>query len=462
MSEFDFDKEFADHIRKERLFEPTDAEWDKVAAELDASEAQKRRRRRIFLWAVPLAASAAFAFLGIALLRAYTRVGAMQVEITRLKIQVADKSSITLTDTSVRHFSVIQYDTVYRRTVVVQNPMTWGVGQGEYRNDIDLTDKPELQKSNIRSTVSFLDEKKNIETRIREGANTEPSPHVSTADSLGAIKNDQSGITLGSEPAMAKIKYPDTDSTARDNDLTSIKPLPSIQLQGLQNKEKYRLPDMGLLLIPAPTESRHDKLIRRFRPHDVTAGITGGMVFPQTQSAKPLDTYSAGLTGELAFGRHIRLRGSAEYVPTQFRVTPAGQIELNIPLLTPPTPNDVLNYVQIKQPLWDFSLGLRYAFVPEKRLRPFISAAWVGEKTLEQTLQYEFKNQVTEEEIFIRVPRAESRFNANGLRLGLGVEWALTNRLSFQLEGTYQRQSSTAAPLLAERWGVKAGVAYSL
>lgn len=462
MSEFDFDKEFADHIRKERLFEPADAEWDKVAAELDALEARKRRRRRIFLWAVPLAASAAFAFLGVALLRAYTRVGAMQIEITRLKSQVAEKDEITLTDTIVRHFSVIRYDTLYRRTVVIQNPMSRTSDQGTYQNDIGLTDKPESQKSNIRSTVSFPDENKNIETRIQEGANTEPSTHVSTADSLGAIKNDRSGITLGSEIATAKIKYPDTESIARDNGLTSIELLSSIQLQDLRNKEKYRLPDMGLLLIPAPAESRHDKLIRRFRPYDVTAGITGGMVFPQTRSAKPLDTYSAGLTGELAFGRHCRLRGSAEYVPTQFRVTPAGQIDLNIPLLTPPTPNDVLTYVQIKQPLWDFLLGLRYGFVPEKRLRPFMSAAWVGEKTLEQALQYEFKNQVTEEEVFIRVPRAESRFNANGLRLGLGVEWALANRLSFQLEGTYQRQFSTAAPLLAERWGIKAGVAYSL
>lgn len=458
MSEFDFDKEFAGDLGKERLFQPTDTGWDKVAAALYTLETRKRRRRGILLWVVPLAASAAFAFLGIALLRAHTRVGAMQIEIAQLKSQVTEKDNVALADTIVRHFSVIQYDTVYRSMVVMSRPGD----PGAYRNAISMADNPVLPTSEIRPAGSFQDEKNKIDIQTTQGFDSESQLQIPAAGSMGAMQTDLSDIPFGAGTSTVKTMYPGTDSVAGGNDFASIQPLPSIQPENLQNKEKFRLPDMGLLLIPAPSESRHDKLIRRFRPHDAAIGILGGFAFPRTQSAKPLNTYLAGISGELAFGRHIRIHSSAEYIPTQFRVTPAGQADLNIPPVTPPTPNDVLSYVQIQQPLWDFSLGLRYVFIPEKRLHPFTSVAWVGEKTLEQTLQYEFKNQVTEEEIFIRVPRAESRFNAKGLRLGLGAEWALANRLSFRFEGTYQRQFSTAAPLLAECWGIKAGVAYSL
>lgn len=452
MSEFDFDKEFADDLRKERLFEPTNTGWNKVAADLDALESRRRRRRRFALWAWPIAASAAFVFFGLALLHAYNQVGMMQDEIARLKAGATEKSNIVLTDTTIRHLAVIRYDTIYRTVVM-------------YRAVPDRSDQRNTQPAVPQSTaaitvgVALQGDTIHQENSMPKRQGADSKIRYAGADSIRINQAEQAGITA--QPDAAMLHNPPAISD-KQSDMAVLPSLLPEQIDNPSARADYHLPDMGLLLIPAPAERRRDKIIRRFRPHNAMVGVMAGIVFQQTQRAAPVNTYLAGVSGELAFGQHIRLRGSAAYLPTSFRVTPSGQAELDIPVVAPPTPNDQLHHIRIEQPLWDFSLGLQYVFVPGKRLRPYVSVAWVGEKIQKQKLQYEFTNQITEEEVYIRAPRAGSRFYSKELQVGLGADWAFAKRLSFRLEGMYQRQFSTDAPLLPDRWGITGGVVYAL
>ncbi len=201
-------------------------------------------------------------------------------------------------------------------------------------------------------------------------------------------------------------------------------------------------------------------MIRRLRPQNAMVSITGGMLFSQTRGVEYHNNYSLGLMGQLAFGRHLRLLAGAEHSSANFRAHGSGLPDFRVPPPTPPTPNDDLKVVELRQPIWDFLFGLRYVFTPEKRLHPYVSAGWLGQFVQEQTLRYEFLNGLTEAETYVIVPRNNDYFNANGLQLGIGLEWAFTKRLSLGLEGLYRRQASTLVPLLVERWGLKTGLGY--
>ncbi|HRI59397.1 MAG TPA: hypothetical protein PK228_06730 [Saprospiraceae bacterium] len=77
MSDFDFDKSFADDLRKGVLIEFVEADWENLAARLDIVERGKHRRRRFVLLAFPVAASAALLLMGLGLWQMAERVEAL-------------------------------------------------------------------------------------------------------------------------------------------------------------------------------------------------------------------------------------------------------------------------------------------------------------------------------------------------------------------------------------------------
>ncbi|MDX2281560.1 MAG: hypothetical protein NW218_18375 [Saprospiraceae bacterium] len=477
MSDFDFLKEFAKNLDRERLHEPADADWEKLAASLDAQAQAKRRRHLMFAWALPLAASVAFILLGTLLWQTSSQADKMQAEIVRLQKELGMKNGVNLADTTVHHVVKIQFDTIYR-TVVFQTSLAYSKQSNFHPNNFGQGADSIFQKDQNRqlvninqkgteSNITFQNESKDTSQSAKPGVETilqkingiVTSRPIDAVDSFSNIRTTPADLTKIQERSITPDQSPFEDRVPQKMDLSM---LPFNDILPPKSLRKRSLPsgfDM-VVMVPAPAPPRVP-LIRRLRPHDTGIGFTGGMVFPQTKDATPRNSYTLGLSGQMAFGNHLRLLAGAEHGWTNFKVNSSVLDNSNIPPPpTPPTPNDELDYVQVDQPLWDFSMGLRYIFAPEKRLRPFIGAAWMGEQTQEQTLRYNFKNQVTKEETITLVPRNDARFNANGLQIGMGAEWTFTKRLSLGLEGMYQRQYGASVPLLAERWGMKAGVSY--
>lgn len=451
MSDFDFLKEFGKDLDRERLLEYVEADWEKLAASLYAQERDKRRRRRMFALAFPLAASAIFILLGTLLWQTRSRADRMQAEIVRLQTELSSKNEL---DTTVQHIALIQYDTIYR-TLVVQLHSGYSLESdfnpnNNHADSIAKKIQNQFVAKNKPQGVGTNNPLQNKSNEVKSLAQvTETGGEVIQKKSNEFLTDG--GINL--PDSVANIPESPTDSVKTEAGAT-VSDQPHIEDSSTQKSNIT-------VMIPAPHNLRVP-LLRRLRPHDAMIGFTSGMLFPQTKDAIPRNSYTLGLNGQIAFGRHLRLLAWAEHGWTTFKVNGSTLDNSNIPPPpTPPTPDDVFDYVQVEQPLWDFSLGLRYVFLPGKPLHPFIGAAWVGEQTQEQKLKYEYRNQVTEEEIYTLVPRDDSRFNPNGLQISLGAEWLFTKSLSLVLEGIYQRQYGTSVPLLKERWGLKTGLAYS-
>ncbi len=474
MSDNDFLKEFGKNLGREQRYEASGSDWEKLASSLGAQDRRRRRRRQILAWAFPLVASSAFVLLGAMLWQTRSQSDAMQIEIARLRAVVAVQKSTSTTDTTVRHISVIQYDTIYR-TVVLRTHLPSVAASGFGSKNITPIASSVLQKT--KNQYFEIDKQEAISSdsphprsppaapvaTLPAGSDqATPLPHTEVIPPEAAVKNasDHLSRTPTGQVDEAKIQIANAvpDGSPRSPGLYTLpqKVLPA--LQSHVKRHLYRPSDLTVVLPEAAP--RPVPMIRRLRPHSAMVGITSGLLFPRTAGVEYRNNYTIGLAGQIALGRHLRLLVGAEYGSANFKVRGSASDNFKIPPVATPNPNDVLNYVELQQPLWDFSLGLRYVFMPEKRLHPFIGASWAMEQTQEERRRYKFVNALTEEPTYVLVQRNGTRFNANGLQIGTGLEWVFAKRLSFRLEGIYQWQRATSVPLLPERWGLRAGLGY--
>jgi hypothetical protein len=479
MNDFDFLKQFAQNLDREELHEPTESDWEKLAGALSAHERGKRRRRLILAWAFPMAASTLFIILGSMLMQSRFRVDRMQTEIVRLQTEISMGKNISLTDTFVQHLSVVHYDTIYR-TVLLQNFITQAsdliyhpansiggmnpIGQNMQNRDVTLNQQQKTENNPLVQNITRAIDTGTTFTAIDRYISI---PQANTVQSAAMVKNGESNAQDRYAGQADSIKNQiGVNDSGSEGSIKWMNSLPALSNKSIvlpKSQLTKRLPDGFEMTVglPAPAPPRVP-MIRRLKPHNLMAGVNAGMLFPQTQDAEPSNSYIYGVDGQMAFGRNIRMIAGFNYGWSNFKVGSSALDNSGIPPLTPPTPNDILDFVLVKQPLRDFSIGINYVLFPDKRLRPYISVSWVAEQTLEQTLKYEFKNQMTEEETYVLVPsNNNTHFNLNGLKTGAGLEWAFAKQFSLGLEGFYQLQNASALPLLSERWGLRTGLAYS-
>lgn len=203
-------------------------------------------------------------------------------------------------------------------------------------------------------------------------------------------------------------------------------------------------------------------MIYRFRPHHAALGLSAGTVWPQVNGAQSYPGFTGGLAGQVALGQHIRLTGELRWSRVWFKIENDDQNAPDIPALTPPTPDDVLQFVQVWQPSFDYALGLRYQLRPERKIQPYLALSWTGSNTLEQALQYEFHNATTEAETRVELPYTEQNVFRSRWQVGLGTEWRLSKRLATGGEAFWQNPIGQGGFLEGPRLGLTAHIFYFL
>ncbi|MEZ4927459.1 MAG: hypothetical protein R3A50_14365 [Saprospiraceae bacterium] len=476
MNDLDFLKEFGKNLDRERPHEPSDAQWANVKAALDKESERNRCNRLIFIWAIPTAATVLLAVLSGFLWKSMERAGNMQAEIERLEKVLETKNDVTFSDSSTRHLVVIQYDTIYR-TVVLQTTQnqykTQGINTSEFAHNADiLPDKSqELQTQNISSDIAGNKAPVQQKSDNTSLTNKVENSIIQIADTLNNTSepitisqiDDSQEIEPGSNMLQTKLNASSStsgfDAIEEKNVLAELPPKNITTPKSHYKRFKPTAFEMAMDL-KAPINAQ-DQVKHRFSPKDAMVSITSGLLFPQTKEAIPRNSYSLGINGQFTLGRNFRIVAGAEHGSTSFTAKSSALDNSNIPQPpSPPTPDDVFDHVQVDQPLWDFTLGMRYIFSPHKQFLPFIGASWLAEQPQEQILRYNFKNQQTDEETIILVPHNDAPFNANGFQIGMGAEWQFGKQLNLGLEAQYQRLFKNSEPLLAERIGLKASLGY--
>lgn len=428
MNDFDFDRFFADDLRKGVPLAFVEADWENMAARLDAMERNKRRRR-FLLMAFPVAASAALLLMAWGLWQMSGQVKSLQHELAQ--IRSASPNTLGQADTSTHRVSVIRYDTIYR-TLVIQGGH-WVAGQ--------MPDSGRFENLKPASTIPYTN-------KLAGATSPTSTPHDSLTRTSNLVWNADS-------------------LNEQEKNLALLIPLDALSLLPISTPSITRsLPDhldtLALPAVHAPSKRPLAAFMNRLRPHEIALGASGGVVWPQVRGAQSSPGFTGGLAGQVAFGRHIRLTGEFRWSKVWLRLKSSDQNTALLPPVPPPTMGDVLEYVQVRQPSWDYLLGLRYHLRPERRLQPYFTLAWAGATMLEQTLQYEFHNDATETETVVELPYTEQHVFRSRWQIGLGAEWRSGKRLAFGGELFWQNSIGSGGFLEGPRPGLKAQVFYFL
>ena len=475
MNDFDFLKQFAQNLDREEVHEPTESDWNKVVEALSVRDQRKRRRRALLAWAFPVAASTVFVILGTMLMQSRSYADSMQSEIVQLQKEINLWKTTSQVDTFVQHVTLIQHDTIYRTVLITQasdlkfNPENSAGGLMTVDRNTAYPNGQVSQQIKSENNNSLLNSTQTPNTRNGFGTvdSSTTTPVIDVVQHESLINNRDGSMEIGIVGVEDSINNQPGENNAAnsktENRLGNLSNLPGISIPTLKSQFTKRLPDGFDLAVglPAP-EPQRPTLIHRLKPRNAMVDVTGGVLIPRSKDGVPGNNFIFGVNGKMAFGSHLRLVAGFEYGWINFKVKGSELEQNDIPEIAPPSSDDELKYVLLKQPVRDVSIGLNYVFIPEKRLHPYIGMSWVGEQTLEQTLNYEFQNTTNGEESNVYVPRSNNvYFNTNGLKIGLGLEWTFAKQFSMGLEGSYLRRNPPTVPLLSERYGIKASLAYS-
>jgi hypothetical protein len=457
MQEFDFLKEFGKNLDREQAYEPGEQSWDRVASALDLGASDKRRKNRFFTWFFPMLAAGMLLFMGgwIWYLQGQTR--SMHTEIERMRAQfVAQKSDVS-SDKRVESISVVRYDTIYR-TVFVRVPIAQNVENEPAAHFKQWIAQAPIGKWSLNTGPNQKLSTHDASATFLFSPNSPGLSALTAADNQGTttqpiIPENGQGIALGTDTLQ-------TSSKPQSSAPFVLNPLPLSTLLPLNAHRVLHIPNsFDLEKIQAAKPARN-AFYNWLIYHHAVGGVTTGLLFPNPKNAKASVCGNLGLFAQFALNNHFRVQIGAAYGWTNFDVKGVELDQAAIPVLTPPTPNDVLDHVLVNQPILDCTLGLQYVLFPMQRFHPYLGASWVVEQSAEQQLKYLFTNSLSKDETTISLPRNNSTFNFEGVQLGLGAEWQLRPSLTVHLEGNYQRQYHTSVPFLFERWGLKTGLAY--
>ncbi len=435
MNDFDFDKSFADDLQKGFEFEFVEADWEKMAARLEAAE-RRRRRRGVAFFAFPVAASAGLLLMGWGLWRMSDRVETLQNELSRL--QSALPAVVAGADTTIHHVSVIQYDTIYR-TIVLQESR-WATessrfsGPGRY-DSLKFGKQDSVSGSRQQFAPPVADFIKPVD----------PVNHI------GSESVQPDTLSWGSQNLVA--------NEPPDRVFNPLNLLPARQDRLQADRRPNPLQKVDLPPFHKPAKDLVAGMIYRLRPHNVGLGLSVGSAWPQVNKTQSSAGFTGGVAGQVAFGQRIRLKAEFRWSRVWFKIKNGDQ---DVPFLSPPTPDDVLDFVQVRQPSIDYLLGLQYQLRPERRLQPYFALAWAGSNTLEQTLQYEFHNAITKSETNVEMPYTEQNAFRARWQLGLGAEWHFGKRLALGGEAFWQNPIGNGGFLEGSRVGLKANIYYFL
>ena len=469
MDDKDFDNIFGDKLKEQKDFPFSEQKWTVLEKQYDHLLAEKRYRRLLLFGSLPL-----LALLGsllwtlLSLSNTNKKLDDLMNEIHILQqhktgsVTPSVNSGLSTSDAIPKSESLPKAslrenqksDTIYHKIVVYR-----------YDTIYQTVVRREIFESNAKGLDSKISQL-TIENTGKEQENKkENTDNPNVVNSLNPL--DTASHLVAAEPTSELIKNSDN----KQNDSLNLAKVTSPIKQADSVSEKAVIEKtMPPLSINADTaaktfekalekqEAKKRPIINPIKIEGYELGIVGGAAFINNSNILRQTGYNFGLRGGILLGRRLQLIGEAQRLNTSFEVDRLDP-RLDIPTVTPPTPNDDFQNVTVTQPYWQFALGLKYQFNDSKRWQPYVSASIVGQSKLEEAFNYEFTNRVTKENTFITSMRNDAVFETGILRTAVGVQYRLFGKFHSVLEGGYDFKIKDT-PQYKPVWQLKLGLLY--
>ncbi|MBK7805047.1 MAG: hypothetical protein IPJ51_01865 [Saprospiraceae bacterium] len=154
----------------------------------------------------------------------------------------------------------------------------------------------------------------------------------------------------------------------------------------------------------------------------------------------------------------LALTGEAQYLNLSYAVDNKDDLD-QLPHIDQPSLDDVLESAIVSQPFMQYSLGIKYHFLRGKSLQPYISYSIIGQRILENTYDYTYRNKLTQKEISVEFATNETKFVIDKTRAAFGLNFRFYDNYSALLEAAYDFKISQGSQFKSLVL-VKAGLMY--
>ncbi len=170
-----------------------------------------------------------------------------------------------------------------------------------------------------------------------------------------------------------------------------------------------------------------------------------------------------GANGEIHFAGDRSLTIGAEYLRTSFEIKEdSPELIALFPIVNPTDPMDVLHEVKGTFHYLQIPITLKQKFRTDKKLQTNISAGFVAYQPLKYDLKYEYINSSGEYKLPLTLKNGE--FSVDNLRLGIGADYSLSDKISANADLLYQHGFSLNANeyYKLRYWAFNLGLKYRL
>lgn len=425
MDDSEFDKRYADKIRRAGAPDLSDDDWERLTPKLDA--VQRRRWRVLPLWWLG-------ALTGLLLCSNISwwwmwHQSEKSNDAIRTEWQQIRRETVALRDTTWSKVVVYQYDTVYRtvfyRTISERSTASNGTNL--------------VQENAKRSTAAITDasQKSSILPSTPE-AQSLPNPDEQT------VHQDKIGQN---QPITKSIQNLD------------LLPIKTVFLELPTRRLKLSENDFVLVLLKKAHTPRQPLLIpRKFR-----LGAGGGLVIPKAESLYNKLGYLLSLNSEIAFSERLALTLEGAYYGLNFMGNMYDE-SLGLPPEQYPGDDFVLKYFKPEEeglkPVLQLTAGMRYWIRSDHRVSPYLGLGYAMQWHLPYELQLEYINTITgqDKEQSIEVPALDRPVSL--LNFNAGVRYRFWRQLSLQTGAFYQFKIDANQPGIPYFWGINSAVMY--
>ena len=154
--------------------------------------------------------------------------------------------------------------------------------------------------------------------------------------------------------------------------------------------------------------------------------------------------FSLGLTALVNFANQLSLTGSIEWLQLHSKIEREEDLG-DLPLVAPNSPDDRFSSLDVERKAFNLPIGLQYHFWPRKKIRPFLGAGIVINRSYRDSYKYEFETP-DENEYYLELNFEQNNTSANTVFVQSGLLTDVGKKWSLQLEGNYQFRWKTADP----------------
>lgn len=462
MNERDFDN--FDDIFNKKLnevpnFPNEDRNWEKISAKIDALSKNSATHHGLWWWL----------FIGLLLLgwngwQTWT-IRQMQQDNKQLLgvIQNFDNRLIHQKDTVFETRTVIKVDTIYHYIHVFTKPIS-GIG---------FTSK-NISASEVNS---FYSGSKSIESPSKNNfsvtndkiltSNTPPSVYSEENQNLilsmttESTKKDTSTLSTSATIENKAKKQPSEHQT----DITDTKPVDTVKIQK-QDNIKVKLDSFEKKLTQSDNIPTSSIPIIQKSTIKIIKGINLGVYASLSDLLPQQPNVNVGKWGGISadFSIHTRLSITTDIsqLNTHYKIFeyPKKIEPLNLPRQPFSSQDYALKYIEGHIKSWQFGMSGNYTFLPQKKIKPFLTTGYVYRIVLPTEVEFEYLNTTTQDEKSFKAKN--NNHIDNWWRVGLGIEGNIYKKIGAKISANYLLDFDKKDNTRLKYWALNTGISYKI